>query len=218
MKDNFFLTLSCLLVFVLFFSNCKNDEQNTKGNSVENTQLISSLNPILRTTPRPYDISRDRNVIENLVIPKNDSSYFNLQQKIISVNIPVSDSIFQIYGAYHIYSNGNDKGIALLISNKSVISDCGNSSKYILDLKIPLKKVKPTTRNEALTLNEKDRLKILIINDFPFDFTRTRDSILKELERTFSSASSNFTCEPLFFKSELVRPRESGGGVIIEGP
>lgn len=216
MKKHLLKFLIASIAIAITFSSCdffKKDKKDKK----DPIPLLSTLPQSARTT---------NTFVKYLMLENNNGSFYDTNTLTdLYVKIPVNDGLFQIYDAYHVYSNGSDKGILLVISNLTTDEICGpvDSKLQELPLQIPISKIKQSPfQSDRFSLAKGDTIKVVVLNDHPYDFEVYKDSILKKLHKELQDSNYPFDCSVIkkdsITNSWPKRPEESGGGVIIGRP
>lgn len=194
------IAVICCISFIV---SCKNANEKTQKNQA--------------TFPPAYTQTMQ------IVSGDKGDSYFIKRKSgrdhiVLQIPIP-KNSKYQFYKAYNLMpkSSGNIKAIAVHISDKTDNLICGEKPEDFLPVLIPLSSIVPYNMVDTLTLDKGDSLKVFVFNE-NID-TMSPDELNNALN-IFQGRAKNpgydFKCDK--WKNHPVRPKESGGGVIIEGP
>ncbi|WP_298764315.1 hypothetical protein [uncultured Polaribacter sp.] len=199
-KEKLFL-LSLLLMIFIF--SCKK-----KSNETTN-ELKSKVTVKKKKVPRKFKTKEKEKYIKakknNLDVLKGES-YFNLKEEHLQLRIPVTNTDFKIYHTLSLVLNGK-KTIILTITDSKPVSISGSLGDFLLEEKISFS----SFIGASLNLTKSDSLEVIVINDDSFA-SKNKDEI-KTILQDFHIQKENNKIKIDYFK-----PREIGGGVIVEGP
>lgn len=237
-----------LLFAVTFIScKEKNNNDNEDKEGKEGKETIASkerlknnksviFNPFL-IKPRDFENSNEAGKYKDNLLVKKKESYYEFVKNpstgkvidtVIHIKISVPNENYRLKGVYNVFKRqtANIKAIAVHISDETTNPTCGVGTSKLLDLAIPIRYIEGHhLSRKKLTINKGDILRIGIINDYTPDFSQSRASILNQLEiDLLNNEPSN--CRVFKKRKDklpegmlaIIRPRESGGGVIVEGP
>jgi hypothetical protein len=171
--------------------------------------------------PRPITQRERQKYRHNLDISKDTASYYNIEDAVVNVVVPVPNESFEYFGSYNV-SSGSRKAILFIINNKNRDTVCGKDMNYLLEKPIGISSVGRTTLWRKLKMRKGEKLLVFTYSDHYEDFKDKIKEIRKSYEKYVRDGDISFDCGQLpFFKDfdpENKQPKESGGGVIVEGP
>ncbi|WP_298880698.1 hypothetical protein [uncultured Polaribacter sp.] len=160
-----------------------------------------------------------------LVITSNSENYFNLTDNEIHLKIPLPNNNFSRKEAYYLGKFGKRKAILVHITDGTENSVCGDSdTSNALNTVIKFSEVNVDIIGKKLKLKKNDKLYVYIVNDTTIDFLKNQERIKSKLFKMFLKGDHNWGCDDIYLKSEKAfynkdfRPKEAGGGIIVEGP
>ncbi|QNM86294.1 hypothetical protein H9W90_04005 [Polaribacter pectinis] len=164
----------------------------------------------------------------------------------IKIKIAVSNKNFEFKSVTNLMKINNRglKAIAIHISDSTTNKSCNKPKTHILEISIPIDQIQPhIINNDELVLSKGDKLNVIVLNDDIKSFSSYSSDVFIELENyilkmggmiygcnDFSAMTERLKVllkeqkESPFYEEYnemvkiLLKPKEGGGGVIIEGP
>ena len=220
-----FTQYSLVIFFTsLTFFNCIPDKKSNKKTILspqDSLQMKAGFN-------YSYIPINSRMKIEGYLMLNGTTSYFDVDRKdtVVTLFVPVPSKKYIPLKAFHLHSNKQEQAMAVLISDFSQNSACRDTTNvYILKFEVPIGSIEANTRQEKIKLEKKNDLSVSVINDHPIDFAKYKEGLLASLSGRLRRPDYSFICrdipDSLYTKYKpilIAKPKESGGGVIIEGP
>lgn len=216
MKNNVLL----ITLITIFFFSCK----ETPKKKVTAPLLLTTYTK--KKKPRKIK-AKEKKIYKRqleIVTGSRDFSYFDKDTRdSIVLRIPVANDNFKFYNIYNI-TNGNNKGILVIISDNSKNEVCEISEKtHILDTLVFAHKLKHYRTNLSLTLKMKDSLQTFVFNDYLPNFLKDSLKYINRHHAVLERVGDwTWSCENSFFQEYFniddKQPKESGGGVIVSFP
>lgn len=182
--------LSLLCAFTILFSACSENNELSQDQNV--FFEITEIKTTSKTTP--YQ--------SNLEV-QSGPSYFNVETNRVQLQIPIATGNFQYYNSYDI-SSDTQKALFVVISDNSNKTSLEKEITHLMDGFIGFDSI-----NNFSSLNTEEELLVIIYNDNIDHFTSNQEEILADFRNQVLTGTVS-----MFER----RPRESGGGVIVEGP
>ena len=160
-----------------------------------------------------------------LVITSNSENYFNLNENKILLKIPIPNNNFSKKEVYYLGKTGKRKAILVHITDGTENSVCSYSEALkTLNTEINVSDINIDIIGKKLKLKKNDKLYVYIVNDTTIDFLKNQEKIKSKLFKMFLKGDHSWNCDDTYLKSEKAfynkdfRPKEAGGGIIVEGP
>lgn len=194
---------------LMFFSSCKKEVKKDTEMKIEAEKKTAAKNRKLLKKPRafkPGEKDKYRHLsLDNLDVLRGES-YFNIDTNYIMIRTPVINSKFKHYRTYG-FVKRNLKAIIVCISDSQPIAIRGNLGNFLLEEKILFSSIK----GQPLNLSNNDSLRVIVLNDDIFS-TTNEVKIRKLIESIIYDENTKE------FRFNDIRPEETGGGVIVNGP
>ncbi|MGJ8745047.1 hypothetical protein [Polaribacter sp.] len=224
------LLLSLFTLFLIVIS-CKNKEKE-KTSTQQDIKKDSIIEIKARTTNSlkqkiAIDIKDPRAILQSerhrytgtfKIYSSKDGhdSYFDSEDKnTIKVKIGVPNINFRIYGVYNI-SQGNKKGIVILVTDGTTASACGSANNFILEETFLANTILDVHGNSPLSLENTTNLNVIVFNEDKNSFKKEYINVIKK--RFLRPGKFDYTCRDYRINKAIVQPKQGGGGIIVGIP
>ena len=221
-----------LIISLLIFSSCdKNIDQLTYERIQEDLRKFDEEERL-----RPRIITAAERLLFNhnldLADRNKKNSYFNTNSNSIKIQVPLPSEDFHYFATYNV-SSSTRKAMLVIVDNAKRDSVCNSTPmNYMLETPLEVRNIgRTTTLLRRLKLEKNDSITVFVFSDNIDDLGKTRLERILEIHKIRRSYEKYVRDDSIIFgcgnlPPELkgnaflvpVRPRESGGGVIIEGP
>lgn len=221
-KISFFSVTFILLLSFSIITCCKNGTENNSKNK-KNYNSLNNEKSNLYPAQTTNEISpEEKDAYDFLLQIKKGKgfSYFTDngtgRKDSLRLKIPVANKNYKFINAYNVFNNNNipHKTIVVHITDSTERISCGDTITHILDVKLSARDI----HGANLDVEKNDKLSIFVINDTFSSFNQNRSNYISEIKKYLPINITNCNQITFPFNKDIFEPKESGGGVIVNGP